>query len=69
MTICGSLYEYAAISEWLRAHDTDPLTNALLMTHLLRAATDQAERGAGGSTGSEPAALATGAPAAKGRTR
>ncbi len=46
-----------------------PLTNALLMTHLLRAATDQAERGAGGSTGSEPAALATGAPAAKGRTR
>ena len=38
-----------------------PLTNALLLTHLLRAATDQAERGAAASAG--------GAPAAKGASR
>jgi len=35
MTTNGQTYERAFIQEWLRLHDTDPLTNEVIMMSVL----------------------------------
>ena len=35
ITAIGSIYDYTAITEWLRNHSTDPLTNLTLPTKIV----------------------------------
>ena len=36
LTCIGSIYEYNLIVQWLKDHDTDPMTNLILPTKFVR---------------------------------